>query len=95
MNTEQNRNETDGKRPRFLKGIYRRTREGVEVLIVEKQNQTKLTSRLRSLISPNQHILSIKEKANEKLNHNQKASTFSEWGSPMIKNFQSRCLRLH
>lgn len=63
MNTEQNGKETDGKIPRFLKGIYRRTREGVEVLIVEKQNKTKLTSRLRSLISPNQHILSIKEKA--------------------------------
>ena len=40
MNTEQNRKETDGKIPRFLKGIYRRTREGVEVLIVEKQNKT-------------------------------------------------------
>ena len=40
MNTGQNRKETDWKRPRFLKGIYRRTKEGVQVLIVEKQNQT-------------------------------------------------------
>lgn len=42
MNTEQNRKGTEGKRPRFLKGMYRRTREGCQGTNSgkTKQNQT-------------------------------------------------------
>ena len=36
MNTEKNRKGTEGEKPRFLKGMYRRTREGVKELIVKK-----------------------------------------------------------